>query len=119
LRLLKNAESNADAKNLELEDLYVKNIVVQQAPVRKRIRLSDYALIFKWTRKLAVVLTVPTVASIPTKVTPAILRFVFPLLYIYHWLIIFRYRLFLQLQTRKSNGAKIKMRLQQGRSAKA
>ena len=34
LRLLKNAESNADAKNLELEDLYIKNIVVQQAPVR-------------------------------------------------------------------------------------
>jgi hypothetical protein len=34
LRLLKNAESNADAKNLELEDLYVKSIVVQQAPVR-------------------------------------------------------------------------------------
>jgi large subunit ribosomal protein L17e len=33
LRLLKNAESNADAKNLELEDLYIKNIVVQQAPV--------------------------------------------------------------------------------------
>ena len=33
LRLLKNAESNADAKNLDLEDLYVKNIVVQQAPV--------------------------------------------------------------------------------------
>lgn len=34
LRLLKNAESNADAKNLELEDLFIKNIVVQQAPVR-------------------------------------------------------------------------------------
>jgi hypothetical protein len=34
LNLLKNAESNADAKNLELEDLYVKSIVVQQAPVR-------------------------------------------------------------------------------------
>lgn len=33
-RLLKNAESNADAKNLELEDLTIKNIVVQQAPVR-------------------------------------------------------------------------------------
>ena len=33
LRLLKNAESNADAKNLELEDLYIKNIVVQQVPV--------------------------------------------------------------------------------------
>ena len=34
LRLLKNAESNADAKNLDLEDLIIKNIVVQQAPVR-------------------------------------------------------------------------------------
>ena len=33
-RLLKNAESNADAKNIELEDLYIKSIVVQQAPVR-------------------------------------------------------------------------------------
>lgn len=33
LRLLKNAESNADAKNLDLEDLTIKNIVVQQAPV--------------------------------------------------------------------------------------
>ncbi|TDL23273.1 60S ribosomal protein L17 L23 [Rickenella mellea] len=36
LRLLKNAESNADAKSLELEDLYVKNIVVQQAPKTRR-----------------------------------------------------------------------------------
>jgi ribosomal protein L22 len=34
LRLLKNAESNADAKSLELEELYIKSIVVQQAPVR-------------------------------------------------------------------------------------
>lgn len=34
-RLLKNAESNADAKNLELEDLYIKSIVVQQAPVSR------------------------------------------------------------------------------------
>ena len=33
LRLLKNAESNADAKNIELEDLFIKSIVVQQAPV--------------------------------------------------------------------------------------
>jgi ribosomal protein L22 len=32
-RLLKNAESNADAKNLELENLVIRNIVVQQAPV--------------------------------------------------------------------------------------
>jgi len=36
LRLLKNAESNADAKSLELEDLYIKNIVVQQAPKTRR-----------------------------------------------------------------------------------
>ncbi|KII86772.1 hypothetical protein PLICRDRAFT_164089 [Plicaturopsis crispa FD-325 SS-3] len=35
-RLLKNAESNADAKNLELEDLFIKNIVVQQAPKTRR-----------------------------------------------------------------------------------
>jgi ribosomal protein L22 len=34
LRLLKNAESNADAKSIDVEDLYIKNIVVQQAPVR-------------------------------------------------------------------------------------
>ncbi|KAJ3479550.1 hypothetical protein NLI96_g8978 [Meripilus lineatus] len=36
LRLLKNAESNADAKNIELEDLFIKNIVVQQAPKTRR-----------------------------------------------------------------------------------
>ncbi|KZT37823.1 ribosomal protein L22 [Sistotremastrum suecicum HHB10207 ss-3] len=36
LRLLKNAESNADAKSLELEDLYIKSIVVQQAPKTRR-----------------------------------------------------------------------------------
>ncbi|KAJ7505264.1 60S ribosomal protein L17/L23 [Mycena galericulata] len=36
LRLLKNAESNADAKNIELEDLIIKNIVVQQAPKTRR-----------------------------------------------------------------------------------
>ncbi|KIJ17726.1 hypothetical protein PAXINDRAFT_130053 [Paxillus involutus ATCC 200175] len=35
-RLLKNAESNADAKSLELEDLFIKNIVVQQAPKTRR-----------------------------------------------------------------------------------
>ena len=34
LGLLKNAESNADAKNLELSDLIIKSIVVNQAPVR-------------------------------------------------------------------------------------
>ena len=42
LRLLKNAESNADAKNLELEDLIIKNIVVQQAPVRSSTTTYTY-----------------------------------------------------------------------------
>jgi ribosomal protein L22 len=32
-RLLKNAEANADAKSLEVDDLVIKNIGVQQAPV--------------------------------------------------------------------------------------
>ncbi|KAG8789927.1 60S ribosomal protein L17 [Ceratobasidium sp. 428] len=36
LRLLKNAESNADAKNLDVEELTIKNIVVQQAPKTRR-----------------------------------------------------------------------------------
>ncbi|KAG8836141.1 60S ribosomal protein L17 [Serendipita sp. 400] len=36
LGLLKNAESNADAKNIELGDLYIKNIVVNQAPKTRR-----------------------------------------------------------------------------------
>ena len=31
--LLKNAESNADAKDIDVDDLIIKNIVVQQAPV--------------------------------------------------------------------------------------
>ncbi|KAI6114018.1 ribosomal protein L22/L17 [Pisolithus sp. B1] len=35
-RLLKNAEANADAKSLELEDLTIKNIVVQQARKTRR-----------------------------------------------------------------------------------
>ncbi|KAI0695982.1 60S ribosomal protein L17/L23, partial [Cytidiella melzeri] len=35
-RLLKNAESNADAKNLDVEDLFIKSIVVQQAPKTRR-----------------------------------------------------------------------------------
>ncbi|KAN0087520.1 Ribosomal protein L22/L17 [Tylopilus felleus] len=35
-RLLKNAEANADAKSLELEELVIKNIVVQQAPKTRR-----------------------------------------------------------------------------------
>ncbi|ORY22018.1 putative 60s ribosomal protein L17 [Naematelia encephala] len=36
LRLLKNAESNADAKELAVEDLFIKNIVVNQAPKTRR-----------------------------------------------------------------------------------
>jgi len=36
LRLLKNAESNADAKNIDVEDLSIKSIVVQQAPKTRR-----------------------------------------------------------------------------------
>ncbi|WVW84947.1 ribosomal protein L22 [Kwoniella bestiolae CBS 10118] len=36
LRLLKNAESNAEAKDLEAEELIIKNIVVQQAPKTRR-----------------------------------------------------------------------------------
>jgi ribosomal protein uL22 len=42
LGLLKNAESNADAKNIELGDLFIKNIVVNQAPVR--LSLSPFPL---------------------------------------------------------------------------
>lgn len=33
LNLIKNAEANAEAKDLEKEELTIKNIVVQQAPV--------------------------------------------------------------------------------------
>lgn len=36
LRLLKNAESNADAKDLATDELIIKNIVVQQAPKTRR-----------------------------------------------------------------------------------
>lgn len=36
LRLLKNAESNAEAKNIDQGDLLIKNIVVQQAPKTRR-----------------------------------------------------------------------------------
>ena len=35
-RLLKNAESNADAKNLSVDELVIKSIVVQQAPKTRR-----------------------------------------------------------------------------------
>jgi len=36
LRLLRNAEANGDSKGLELEELYIKTIVVQQAPKTRR-----------------------------------------------------------------------------------
>ncbi|KAF9533163.1 ribosomal protein L22/L17, partial [Crepidotus variabilis] len=35
-RLLKNAESNADAKSIDVEELYIRNIVVEQAPKTRR-----------------------------------------------------------------------------------
>ncbi|PPQ70018.1 hypothetical protein CVT26_013306 [Gymnopilus dilepis] len=35
-RLLKNAEANADAKNIDVDDLVIKNIVVEQAPKTRR-----------------------------------------------------------------------------------
>lgn len=72
-RLLKNAESNADAKNLDVEDLIIKNIVVQQAPVGLPFDSSSPTLIFTClnNRKLAAVRTVLMVASTPTKVTLA------------------------------------------------
>jgi len=41
LGLLKNAESNADVKSIELSDLYIKNIVVNQAPVSISIFFSQ------------------------------------------------------------------------------
>jgi len=36
LRLLKNAESNADTKSLDTEELIIRSIVVQQAPKTRR-----------------------------------------------------------------------------------
>ncbi|GFZ50634.1 60S ribosomal protein L17, partial [Saitozyma sp. JCM 24511] len=36
LRLLKNAESNADSKDLAVDELVIKNIVVNQAPKTRR-----------------------------------------------------------------------------------
>jgi len=39
--LLKNAESNADAKNIDLEDLFIQNIVVEQAPVSNETNGKD------------------------------------------------------------------------------
>lgn len=44
LNLLKNAESNADAKDLDKEELIIKNIVVNQAPVRRLCVFPDPSL---------------------------------------------------------------------------
>lgn len=80
VRLLKNAESNADAKNIDVEDLTIKAIVVQQAPVRLICVCSDRGepIIQLCYRKLAVAHTVRTVASTLTRVTLAMLRSSFP-----------------------------------------
>jgi hypothetical protein len=78
LRLLKNAESNADAKNLDLEDLFVRNIVVQQAPVRHSSLVFNLLTKSRMAlRKPAAVLTVRTVVSTRTRATLATLKFVF------------------------------------------
>jgi hypothetical protein len=74
VRLLKNAEANADAKNIDVDDLYIKSIVVNQAPVRFTLTVpSNYPLTLI-SRKPAGVRTVPTVVSTPTKVTPSTWR---------------------------------------------
>lgn len=74
-RLLKNAESNADAKSLELEELIIKNIVVQQAPVCFNKPLSyDQALTPRSLRKLVVALTVHMVALTLTRATLVTLK---------------------------------------------
>ena len=46
-RLLKNAESNADAKGIDVEDLTIKNIVVQQAPVRHYVPFPRATCVLK------------------------------------------------------------------------
>jgi hypothetical protein len=70
-RLLKNAESNADAKSLELENLVIKNIVVQQAPVCSSSFTPALNLTYLDNRKPGVAHTAPMVALTPTKVIPA------------------------------------------------
>ena len=73
-RLLKNAESNADAKNLELENLVIKNIVVQQAPVCPCSNSASPKFTYLNNRKPAVVHTVLTVALTPTRATLVMLK---------------------------------------------
>ena len=73
-RLLKNAESNADAKSIDVEDLIIKSIVVQQAPVRFSPIVLCNTIVLNNSlccRKPAVAHTVPMVVSTPTRVTLA------------------------------------------------
>lgn len=69
-RLLKNAESNADAKSLDLENLVIKNIVVQQAPVCSSSFTPALNLTYFDNRKPGVAHTAPMVALTPTRVIP-------------------------------------------------
>jgi ribosomal protein L22 len=69
-RLLKNAESNADAKSLELENLVIKNIVVQQAPVCSSSLTPAVNLTCFDNRKPGVAHIAPMVALTPTKDIP-------------------------------------------------
>jgi len=73
-RLLKNAESNADAKSLELENLLIKNIVVQQAPVCSSSFMPTLNLTHFDNRKPGVEHTAPMVALTPTRVIPVMSR---------------------------------------------
>lgn len=45
LRLLKNAEANADAKSLDTDDLLIKHIVVQQAPVSRALYTKNLKIL--------------------------------------------------------------------------
>ena len=69
-RLLKNAESNADAKSLHLENLVIKNIVVQQAPVCSSSFTPALNLTCLDNRKPGVAHTAPMAALTPTRVIP-------------------------------------------------
>lgn len=82
LRLLKNAESNADAKNIDLEDLFIKSIVVQQAPVLSSNLYPRFPSLTPRVpfRKPVVAHTVPTVVLTLTRVIPCISKSSLPLL---------------------------------------
>ena len=76
LSLLKNAESNAITNELASEELVVRNIMVQQAPViTASLSKSFCVLIDCYARKPAVVLTELMDASILTRDTRATLRY--------------------------------------------